>query len=92
MTTPPFEPEEDLNSIDVDEFKTRLDSLTPTQRKVFNQLRQGRANKVISVILDMGLKTVEKHSGEICKRLKADSRTHMISMYYLWLIIWRERR
>lgn len=88
----PFEPEEDLSSINVDEFKSRLDRLTPTQRAVFKMLRQGRSNKSIAYEYKISVKTAEKHVGNICEHLKVESRIEAVSMYYRWLILWRERK
>ena len=54
-----------------------LESLTPRQRKVLDQLRQGMSNKHIARELDLSEATIKVHVGNIMKKLRVSNRTQV---------------
>ncbi len=54
-----------------------LESLTPRQRKVLGQLRQGKSNKHIARELDLSEATIKVHVGNIMRKLQVSNRTQV---------------
>lgn len=64
----------------LDEWRARLESLTPREREVLDLVVGGAANKVISSELGVSLKTVEAHRARVMDKLKADSLSQLVRM------------
>ena len=62
------------------EIQARMESLTPEERKVLDLIVAGKANKVISVELDIGLRTVETRRHHVMSKLKAESVADLVRM------------
>ncbi len=67
----------------LDEWRARLDTLTPREREVMELVVDGAPNKVISSTLGVSLKTVEAHRARVMDKLKADSLSHLVRMCVL---------
>lgn len=65
---------------ELDEWRARMDSLTPREREVLDLVVAGAANKVISSELGVSLKTVEAHRARVMDKLKADSLSQLVRM------------
>jgi len=65
---------------ELDEWRARLESLTPREREVLDLVVGGAANKVISSELGVSLKTVEAHRARVMDKLKADSLSQLVRM------------
>ncbi len=65
-----------------DATKLRIDSLTPSERKVLRHLIDGELNKVIAQRLDMGLRTVARHRVNALRKLGAQSIPQVLQMLY----------
>ncbi len=65
---------------ELEEWRTRLESLTPREREVLDLVVGGAANKVISSDLGVSLKTVEAHRARVMDKLKADSLSQLVRM------------
>ena len=58
-------------------FATRLESLTPREREVFQLLALGRSNKEIAKALSMSLGTAKKHRENLQRKLNCHSTAEM---------------
>ena len=58
----------------------RLESLTPREREVFDQVVEGLANKVIAHEMAITEKTVEKHRSNVMKKLRARSVPDLVRL------------
>lgn len=65
---------------EVDEWRARLESLTPREREVLELVVSGAANKVISGELGVSLKTVEAHRARVMDKLQASSLSELVRM------------
>jgi len=65
---------------EVDEWRARLESLTPREREVLELVVSGAANKVISSELGVSLKTVEAHRAKVMDKLQASSLSELVRM------------
>jgi len=65
---------------ELDEWRARLDSLTPREREVLELVVGGAANKVISSELGVSLKTVEAHRARVMDKLQASSLSELVRM------------
>ncbi len=63
-----------------DEARARIDSLTPRERAVLDQLVIGNANKVIAYELQISPRTVEIYRANVMKKMQADSLPHLVRM------------
>jgi RNA polymerase sigma factor (sigma-70 family) len=64
----------------LDEWRARLQSLTPREREVLDLVVAGSPNKVISSELGVSLKTVEAHRARVMDKLQADSLSQLVRM------------
>ena len=64
----------------LDEWRERMETLTPREREVMELVVDGAANKVISATLGVSLKTVEAHRARVMDKLKAESLSHLVRM------------
>jgi len=65
---------------ELEEWRARLESLTPREREVLDLVVSGAANKVISSELGVSLKTVEAHRARVMDKLQADSLSQLVRM------------
>lgn len=65
---------------EVDEWRARIESLTPREREVLDHVVAGASNKKISLELGVSLKTVEAHRARVMEKLRADSLSHLVRM------------
>lgn len=56
-----------------------LDGLTPRQREIVSLIEQGRSNKEIAALLDIGVGTVKQHVAALFRRLNVTSRAQAIA-------------
>lgn len=59
-------------------FEQRLVCLTPSERKVYELLIQGKGNKAIAIELDIGLRTVERRRHVILEKLQVESLADLL--------------
>ena len=71
------------SDLQLDEWRTRLATLTPREREVMALVVEGAANKVISNTLGVSLKTVEAHRARVMEKLQADSLSQLVRMCVL---------
>jgi DNA-binding CsgD family transcriptional regulator len=58
-------------------FKTGLDSLTPSERRIAAMAAKGIPNRDIAQALFLSLKTVEMHLSNVYRKLKIHSRSEL---------------
>ena len=70
----------------------RLDSLTPREREVMEEILRGKLNKVIAADLDLSIRTVEVHRARVLDKLQARNGPEMVRLvlsaprYRDWLV------
>ena len=64
------------------EALSRLETLTPRERQVFDLLVAGTSNKAIAVDLDVSIRTVETHRAHIMRKLNAQ---HLVDLVHVSL-------
>jgi FixJ family two-component response regulator len=64
----------------LDALRSRVDSLTPTERKVFAMVVRGTLNKRIAVELGTAERTVKWHRQHIMQKLHAGSLAELVSL------------
>ena len=64
----------------IDEWRARLDTLTPREHEVLELVVAGASNKQISSELGVSLKTVEAHRARVMDKLQADSLSQLVRM------------
>lgn len=62
-------------------LRARFETLTPRQREVMEQVAAGKSNKEIARDLNISVKTVELHRGQMMTRMQADSIADLVKMY-----------
>lgn len=62
------------------ELRSRLESLTPEQRRVLDLVVAGKPNKAIANALEIGLRTVESRRREILTVMQANSVAELVRM------------
>lgn len=60
------------------ELRRRIDSLTPREREVLEQLALGKSNRDTGEALGISPRTVEVHRGRIMGKMRADSMTGLV--------------
>ena len=60
--------------------KTRVESLTPRERQVLEQVVSGRQSKIIAFDLGISVRTVENHRARIMSKMQAQSVSHLVRM------------
>lgn len=91
----PFRDQELLDSIDkaqkhqatsvqssgrVTEAQARIHELTPRERDVFEEVTQGKANKVIAIDLGISERTVEIHRAAVMQKTQAKSLADLVRL------------
>jgi len=64
----------------IDGMRGRIDSLTPTERKVFALVVRGKLNKHIAVELGSAERTIKWHRQHIMQKLQVESLAELVSM------------
>lgn len=60
------------------ELKKAMETLTPREREVLEQLIDGSSNKEVAASLGISPKTVEIHRGRVLNKLSAESMTELV--------------
>lgn len=68
------------NLAQVDEWRSRLETLTPREHEVLELVVAGASNKQISSELGVSLKTVEAHRARVMDKLQAESLSQLVRM------------
>ncbi len=63
-----------------DALKIRMESLTPRELEVLDQVVAGASNKQIGNELGVSQKTVEAHRARVMEKLEAESLSHLVRM------------
>ncbi|MFA9460057.1 response regulator transcription factor [Thiohalorhabdus sp. Cl-TMA] len=58
----------------------RMENLTQREREILDQIRAGKANKVIAIELGLSERTIEAHRSRIMEKLEARSLSDLIQM------------
>jgi len=61
-------------------LRSRVSSLTPTERKVFDMVVRGRLNKLIADELGTAERTIKWHRHNLMQKLQAQSLAELVSM------------
>ena len=64
------------------EALSRLQTLTPREREVFDLLVAGTSNKAIAIDLGVSIRTVETHRAHIMRKLNAQ---HLVDLVHVSL-------
>jgi FixJ family two-component response regulator len=64
----------------LDAMRSRVDALTPTERKVFALVVRGMLNKRIAAELDTAERTIKWHRQHIMQKLQVESLAEMVSL------------
>jgi FixJ family two-component response regulator len=64
----------------LDALRSRVDSLTPTERKIFAMVVRGTLNKRIAAELGTAERTVKWHRQHIMQKLQAGSLAELVSL------------
>lgn len=73
-------------------IEERIDSLTPRERDVMEEILRGKLNKVIAADLDLSIRTVEVHRARVLEKLHARNGSEMVRLvlsapaYRDWLV------
>lgn len=73
-------------------IEERIDSLTPREREVMEQIVRGKLNKVIAADLGLSIRTVEVHRARVLEKLGARNGSEMVRVvlstpaYRDWLV------
>lgn len=62
------------------QLRERLDSLTPREAQVLDQVVNGKATKVIAIELNLSQRTVEIYRANIMQKLQSKSVAHLVRM------------
>jgi len=58
----------------------RIEKLSPRERQVMEMIVWGRLNKQIAKDLDLSMKTIEKHRGNVMRKMEADGLAELVRM------------
>jgi two-component system response regulator FixJ len=73
-------------------IEERIDSLTPRERDVMEEILRGKLNKVIAADLDLSIRTVEVHRARVLEKLHARNGSELVRLvlstpaYREWLV------
>ncbi len=73
-------------------IEERIESLTPRERDVMEEILRGKLNKVIAADLDLSIRTVEVHRARVLEKLRARNGSEMVRLvlstpaYREWLV------
>ena len=62
------------------ELQSKVDSLSPREREVLEQLVIGRPNKIIAFELGISPRTTEIHRARVMEKMGAESLSHLVRM------------
>ena len=63
------------------QFQRQLESLTPRERQVLEQIVEGKLNKGIAYKLNITMSTVELHRSNLMKKMQAKNSANLIKNY-----------
>ena len=64
----------------LDGMRSLVDSLTPTERKVFDQVVRGKLNKQIATDLGTAERTIKWHRHNLMQKLQVQSLAELVSL------------
>ena len=73
----------DITSPFARKFSSKQHSLTPTELKVANFIKHGKCSKEVASVLNLSLKTVKNHRGNIRKKLNLTNKRINLRSYLL---------
>ncbi len=65
---------------DLEEIRSRVASLTPREREVFDRVADGQANKVVAIDLGISERTVEIHRSQVMQKTGSRSLADLVRM------------
>jgi two-component system, LuxR family, response regulator FixJ len=68
------------HSVNLDKILNRLNTLTPREKEVLNQIVSGRPNKEIASELGITIRTVKEHRGRVMEKMEANSLAELVTM------------
>jgi FixJ family two-component response regulator len=63
-------------------FTKRVECLTPREHEIMDLVIKGKLNKVIAHDLDISIKTVEIHRGQVMKKLRVRNQAELIHLSF----------
>jgi len=65
---------------DINEIRSRVETLTPREKQVYERVTQGQANKVIAIDLGISERTVEIHRSQVMQKARARTLADLVRM------------
>jgi FixJ family two-component response regulator len=65
----------------LDQIRSRFDTLTPREHEVLSLMVRGLANKIMAAELEVSQRTVEIHRARVMEKTEAGSLAHLVRMY-----------
>ena len=65
---------------DISEIRTRVETLTPREKQVYERVTEGQANKVIAIDLGISERTVEIHRSQVMQKARARTLADLVRM------------
>lgn len=75
-----YDSDERQKQIRIDEVNQHLDTLTPREREVLDYVLHSTPNKVIASELNISIKTVELHRGNLMTKMQTKSVTELVRL------------
>jgi two-component system response regulator FixJ len=77
-----LEKEEQLHvaALEIEELRSRLATLSDSEKLVLGKILEGKPNKVIKKELDIGLRTAELRRSNVMKKMQASSLAELVRM------------
>ena len=66
--------------VDVDKTLNALETLTPREHEVLDQVVSGRPNKQIAFELGIRIRIVKAHRGHVMEKMEANSLAELVTM------------
>ena len=71
-----------LKSGEIGDIEQRLESLTPREREVLEQMVEGKTTKEMAWTLSLSPKTVEIHRGNLMRKMGANSAVDLVNLVH----------
>lgn len=71
---------EHANSVNENNYKIRLATLTPREKNVMDGVVNGKLNKIIAYDLNISIKTVELHRSRVMTKMQAKNAADLVKM------------
>ena len=68
-------------SLDQQQARARIESLTEREREVFERVAEGMANKAVAAELGISERTVEVHRSQVMKKLDVRTLAQLVRVY-----------